>query len=225
MRTLGGQAYVYRLTVTTMDVPAFHFPARVKPDGLTDAVDSANVVKAPAALNGRIEKAGKANEWKVELKKGGIYAFDLHARRLDSPLCGVMTVLDATGKELTHLESADAATDPSPLPFSPAVDGIFTVRIAEKFRGRGGPNFLYRLRIIDVSAQPGRPGFRLTLAGDARNGNTPDAVSLLRNGKANVTVTAERTGGFAGPIELSASLPKGVTMNLAKLAPINPASL
>jgi hypothetical protein len=202
-RMLGGPAYVYRLTVTTANVPAFHFPAKVPSEGLTDAVDANDVLKAPIALNGRIEKPGTVNEWKIELKKGGKYTFDLQVHRVESPLCGVVTILDATGKELARLESSDSESDPAPLTFSPQVDGVYTVRLAEKFRGRGGPNFIYRLRIADASVVAGEPGFRLTMKADV--------YILSRGGNMNVVIAAERFGGFSGPIDLIASsLPKGV---------------
>ncbi|VTU00384.1 Peptidase domain protein OS=Solibacter usitatus (strain Ellin6076) GN=Acid_3763 PE=4 SV=1 [Gemmataceae bacterium] len=202
-RTLGGPAYVYRLTVTTADVPQFHFPLKVKPDGLKDVTDARVTLTAPVALNGRIEKPGAANEWKLDLKKGGRYALDLIARRAESPLCGVVTITDATGKEVAKAEATETA-DPGPLAFSPSVDGTFTVRVSEKYRGRGGPNFAYRLAVTDATAPAGEPGFRLTLA--------TDAVTLPRSGTVKVKVTAERTGGYAGPIVVKAlDLPKGVT--------------
>ncbi|HEV3438415.1 MAG TPA: hypothetical protein VG122_13715 [Gemmata sp.] len=209
-RTLGGPAYVYRLTVTTANVPAFNFPVTVKPDGLKDAMDAKDVVKVPIALNGRIEKPTAINEWKVELKKGGKYTFDLQARRAESPLCGVMTILDTSGKELARAESGDPSNDPAPLAFSPQTDGIYTVRVAEKFRGRGGPNFIYRLRVTDGVVVAGEPGFRLTM--------TADVTMLARAAKVNVPIAVERLGGFSGPIELSFSaLPKGVTIAPVKI--------
>jgi hypothetical protein len=211
-RTLGGQAYVYRLTVTTADVPAFQFPAKVAPDGLSDVTDMTLAHKAPLALNGRIEKAGTNNEWKVEFKKGGKYAFDLQVQRIESPLWGLVTVRDGSGKELARLEGGTGTGDPSPLAFSPPADGTYTVRVTDKFRGRGGPNFIYRLCVTDAAAVSAESGFRLTLTADSRVASSPDAHTLLRGAKMNVTISAERLGGFAGPIELSVSaLPKGVT--------------
>src|SRR5256885_3501144 len=56
------------------------------------------------------------------------------------------TVLDAAGKEVAKAEATETA-DPSRLAFSPPADGTYTVRVAEKFRGRGGPDFVYRLQI------------------------------------------------------------------------------
>jgi hypothetical protein len=204
-RTLGGQAYVYRLTVTTADVPAFHFPIKVKPDGLRDVTEPKDAVAAPVAINGRIEKAGSVNEWKVELKKSTQYVFDLQARRFDSPLCGLVTISDSTGKELAKAEASETA-DPAPLAFTPPTDGTFTVRVSEKFRGRGGPEFVYRLRLLGAStATPStEPGFRLTVAADA--------FTLPRAGNIKVKLATERLGNFGGPVIVKVlGLPKGVT--------------
>ena len=201
-RTLGGPAYVYRLTITTEKVPEFHFPIKAKPDGLKDATDASKPLQAPVALNGQIERPGLAGEWKLDLKKDKKYTFDLQARRYDSPLCGVVTITDATGKELAKAEGTEAA-DPNPLAFAPPADGTYTVRVAEKFRGRAGANFVYRLRVLD-GAEAAEPGFRLTVAADV--------FTLPRAGTLKVKVTSERVGGFAGPIVVTvADLPKGVT--------------
>ena len=208
-RGQGGQAYVYRLTLTTAVVPDFHFPLRVTPDGLKDVTATKEVVTAPVALNGRIPAPGAADEWRVALKKGA-YTLDLLARRADSPLCGVVTVTDAAGKEVARGEAADPSADPTVAVVAPA-DGTYTVRVAERFRTRGGPNFAYRLRITDATAAP--PGFRLTLLAENRQPPVaPDAVVVLRGATTKVRVGVERTGGFAGPVVLSAlALPAGVT--------------
>ncbi len=199
-RTLGGQAYVYRLTVTTAEVPAFHFPIKAKSDGLRDVTEPKEAVQAPVAINGRVTKPGEVNEWKVELKKGTKYTLDLQARRFESPLCGVVTVSDASGKEVAKAEATEIA-DPTPVAFIPATDGTFTVRVAEKFRGRGGPDFVYRLRITDGVVSD-EPALRLTVASDT--------FTVPRGGNIKVKVTAERSG-FGGPVIVKAmNLPKGV---------------
>ena len=207
-RSQGGPHYVYRLTVAA-GMPAsqaFKVPA----DGLTDATSPVATVKVPVALTGRIEKAGTVGEWKVELKKGRKYTLDLQARKYGSPLCGVVTVSDDTGKELARAESADTNNDPAPLAFSPPADGVYTVRISERFRGRAGPDFAYRLRITEPTAVV--PGFRLVVPVDARQGApSPDTLTLLRGGNVKLRVNVERLGDFTGPIELTLpELPKGV---------------
>ncbi|MFO0824217.1 MAG: hypothetical protein U0792_14075 [Gemmataceae bacterium] len=202
-RTLGGQAYVYRLTVTTADVPAFHFPIK-STDGLKNVTDAKETLHVPIALNGRIEKAGTANEWRVELKKGVRYLVEPVAKKAESPLCVVVRVTDATGKEVAKAEATETA-DPTPLAVTPAADGIYTVSVSEKFRGRGGPEFVYRIAVTDASAAiTDEPGFRLTLSSDA--------FTVTRGGNTKVKVNIDRLGGFDGPIALRVDdLPKGVT--------------
>lgn len=203
-RTLGGPAYVYRLTVTTADVPNFVFPLPVPTDGLPNVTDPTGIVQVPAAMNGRVATIGAASEWKVELKKDRKYTLELQARRFESPLCGVVTVHDASGKELGRRET-DVAGDPGLLVFAPPTDGTYVVRVGERFRGRGGPNFIYRLRVTDDTAKAGEPGFRLTAP--------TDVFTVLRGGTLKVKVTAERSG-YAGPIVVTVrDLPKGVTAN------------
>lgn len=216
-RGQGGPAYVYRLTLTAATIPDFAFPLRVTPDGLSDVVaPKTEAVQAPIALNGRIVKPGAADEWKVELKKGNKYTFDLQARRASSALCGVLTVSDTAGKELARGEAADLSSDPT-IAFQPQASGIYTVRIAERFRNRSGPNFVYRLRVTDGTG--GTPGYRLTVASDNRQALTTDAFTVLRGNSAKLKVVVERTGGFNGPIEVrSDQLPKGVTAKPVTIA-------
>ena len=117
----------------------------------------------------------------------------------------MVAILDPTGKELARAESADPSADPAPLAFSPPADGTYTLTVGEKFRSRGGPNFVYRLRVLDAAAPTlvGEPGFRLAVASDV--------FTVLRGGNVKVRVTAERTGGFGGPIVVRAvDLPGGV---------------
>jgi len=207
-RTLGGPAYVYRLTVTTANVPEFHYPLKVPPDGLKDATTSGPLAP-PIALNGQIERPGIVGEWKLDLKKGGKYTFDLQARRYGSPLCGVVRVCDVSGKEVAKAEASETA-DPNPLAFSPPADGVYTVSVAEKFRRPVGANFVYRLRVLD-GVEKVEPGFRLAVA--------TDMFTVPRGGNLKVKVTAERFGDFKGPIELTCGgLPKGVEAKPLTLA-------
>ena len=203
-RTLGGPAFVYRLTLTTAAVPAYHFPVTTEPDGLTDATDPTAARRPPVALNGRVGKTGEVNAWKLTLTKGTNYSFDLQARRYESPLIGVVTISDPAGKELATTEASETA-DPAPLAFTPPADGTYTIRVSEKFRGRGGDEFVYRLRVLD-SPDAVEPGVRLTVAADT--------FTIERGGIFKLKVTAERVGGFAGPVIVTASdLPAGVTAN------------
>lgn len=255
VRSQGGPAYVYRLTVTTgpvvdhvyplggkrgtklavtlsgQGVPSEPVTIQLPADGAThterislgDSLSNpitfdigdvpeilgptAQPVTCPAMLNGRIERVGASNEWMVNLKKAEKYDFTLRARTLGSPLCGVLTLCDAAGKELARAEGADLAADPS-LAFTAPADGVYTLSVTERFRSRGGPAFAYRLRCSAATAA--KPDFRIKLAADV--------VNVPRGGSVKVKVSVERIGGFAEAIGLTAAgLPTGVAMDKATI--------
>src|SRR5262249_8441892 len=194
----GGQAYVYRLTLTSepvvdrvyplggrrgsgvqLELTGQGLPAQPvelaipadaaatwaapltlngrKVDGvLLDTDDAAEHLEAepndtpqqvkplelPFVANGRIGKPGDVDLWAFQAGKGQPVEVELRALRLGSPLLGTLAVLDAGGKELTKADAAQA--DPS-LRFAPPADGVYFIRVADQFRGRGGPAFAYRL--------------------------------------------------------------------------------
>jgi hypothetical protein len=162
-------------------------------------------VKIPCVANGRIDRPGDVDYWAFSAKKGEALLFELRAALLGSPLQGVLTVRDAAGKELARAEATGAQLDPS-LTFTAPADGEYTVRVAERFRNRGGPAFVYRLRLTP----PPAPGFKLQLAADT--------VTVPRGGQAKLKVTAERLGGFADAIALTIEgLPASVKANPATI--------
>jgi hypothetical protein len=164
-------------------------------------------VSVPAMLNGRIARPGQADDWPVRLRKGEVYEVELRAAALGSPLHGVLTMLDAAGKELVRSDApAPGRTDPA-LRFTAPADGTYTLRVQDRFRSRSGPAFAYRLRV----APPGPPDFRLRLSADT--------VNLTRGGQAKLTIQAERLGGFAEAIALTIEgLPPGVTVKNMQVA-------
>jgi hypothetical protein len=167
-------------------------PAKVRP------------VAVPAVLNGRIDRPGDVDCWAVAARKGDMYEIELRAAQLGSPLDGVLTVLDAAGKELVRSDTpALGRTEPALLFKAPA-DGTYSVRVQDRFRSRGGPHFAYRLRV----ARPSAPDFRLHLS--------TDALSLPRGTQGKLVVQAERLSGFSGPIALTLDgLPRGITVKNA----------
>ena len=253
---LGGQAYVYRLTVTadahverifplggrrggTLDVEAVgqaipekltiaipkdapadyahSFSARSKQSSviMLDADDHpefiaphdlAKTIAFPGVLNGRVTKPGHVDEWKWQGKKGDAWEFELRAARLGSKLDGVVTIYDAEGKTLTKAEAT--AADCIARLTVPA-DGIYVVKVQDRFQSRGGPEFAYRLRI----APPPGADFRLTLASDPRQPIAGDAVTVPRKGTAKLKLNIDRFGGFKEPISLDVrGLPAHVTV-------------
>lgn len=205
----GGPAHVYRLTIRPGEPPP------PPTDLLANLDDRGATHGAPVALRGTIAAPGAATNWKVRMLKGERTTFDLVARRAGSPLCGVLTVADAAGKELAKAEPADATADPT-LTFAPPADGTYTVRVAERFRSRGGPAFTYRLKVTPEAA----PGVVLKLPIDNNTKLPTDALSIPRGGSVKLKVVVERTGGFAGPVELTAEgLPPGLTAKSVTIPP------
>jgi hypothetical protein len=180
---------------------------RLELDDLPEHVGSAEAaVTLPAIFNGRIGKAGAIDVWKWTAKKGQAFEFDLRAGRLGSPLDGVLSIVDAVGKELARAEAGPGQLDPS-LIFTVPADGAYSVRVQDRLHSRGGPAFTYRLRVA-----PPEPDFRLLLASDA--------ITLPRGGQAKLKIQAQRLGGFKESIALVLDgLPEGVTASAATLAP------
>jgi len=164
-----------------------------------DRPEQARLLSLPAIANGRIDKSGDVDYWAFQARKSQSVEIDLRARRLGSPLAGMLTVFDGKGKTLANSEAVDSAADPF-LRFTAPADGNYFVRVEERFHGRGGATFAYRLRL----GQLGEPDFRVRPASDV--------LAVNRGSESKLKVLVERMGSFAGPVSLTVEgLPKGVT--------------
>jgi hypothetical protein len=180
--------------------------------------DIAKVIPLPAVLNGRIEKPGQIDDWKVNGKKGDVLEFELRAAKLGSKLDGVLTITDKDGKPLSKAEANPG--DPM-IRFQFPVDGEYRVQVQDRFRSRGGPEFAYRLRI----APPPAPDFQVRIVSDPRQPGTGDAVTLSRKGQAKLKLNVQRIGGFKDPITLDVrGLPAHVSVT-PNVIPPNLASI
>jgi hypothetical protein len=205
----GPRDYTHRLTIqgkTTnplvLDVDDLPEYLEAEPN---DTPEQAQRVELPAVLNGRVDKPGDVDCWAIPGRKGEALDLDLRARRLGSPLLAVVTVSDATGKQLARAESGDAGRDDPWLRFTPPADGTYIVRVEDRFRDRGSPAHAYRLRI----ARPNPADSHLKLG--------TDALTLARGGQAKLRISAETMA--AAPIQLEVGgLPAGVTATPATIA-------
>jgi len=155
----------------------------------------------PVVFNGRIDQAGDVDLWRLDCRQGQVWQLDVRAARLGSPLDSVLAVLDETGRELAINDDLATGQTDSFLSFAVPADGTYVLRVAERFGGRGGQSFAYRLRV----AAPPAPNFDLLLAADALN--------LPRGGQAKLKVECRRQGGFDGPVAIDVhGLPAGVTV-------------
>lgn len=164
---------------------------------------------AGTVLNGRIQQAADCDFWQLSLKKGVAVQLKITATELRSPLDSLLQVFDTAGKLVAESDDAVAGVSDSLLTFQPNEDGVYSVRISDRFESRGGPNFSYRLSVRETAAL--QPSFRLRLQADALN--------LKRGGDAKVQITADRQNGHVAAIPLEVTgLPAGVSVAGTEIA-------
>ena len=154
--------------------------------------------EAPIVFNGRVSQPDDYDFWQLQVAEGQVLEFAFRGRHPGNPLNPLLVAMDSTGKELFRTEEKSTFTFPKA--------GIYRLRVSERYPGRGGPHFIYRLQV----SAPAAPDFRLQPA--------QHAVTLTRGGTAELTVNAVRLGGFSGEIKLTADqLPEGVTVTEATI--------
>jgi hypothetical protein len=200
----GPTNYDHRLNVADLLTPPF----RLDLDDLPEAMEDAPPVAPPVVLNGRIGKPAEVDSWRIRLAKGKPIEFEVRAKKLDSPLLAAIVIRDPTGKELAKADAVTTGGNDPVARITPAVDGDYTLTIADRFATRGGPRFAYRVRVTPPEVEP---DFRLRF--DA------STATVSRGGTAKIRLHADRRGGYTGPISLSIEgLPKGVTASAATIA-------
>jgi hypothetical protein len=182
---------------------------RLELDDLPEVIETVELkqpqlVTLPVICNGRIALPGDIDEWSFTATKGEHYEFDLRASRLGSPLDSVLTLFDATGKQLSQNDDLGKGQTDSRLTFKVPADGTYVVRIEDRLSSRGGSTFAYRLKISQPNVVPA--GFRLTLPAD---------VATIERGKEfKLKIDVQRLGGFQDEIALVIdNLPAGVALS------------
>jgi hypothetical protein len=159
-------------------------------------------LQLPVVLNGQIARAGDLDDWRVSLVKDQSVELEVHAAQLGSRLNSVVSVLDASGKELASNDDSANGQSDSKLVFKVPSDGVYQVTIRDRFGHRGGQAFAYRLKVQPTATEP---DFELLLPSEVLN--------LQRGREVKFKVTAKRLQGLTGPIALSFDgLPEGVTV-------------
>lgn len=147
-------------------------------------------VALPCVVNGRIERAGATQTWTFQGHKGEMIAGTLWAQQLGSPLRGVLTLSDASGKVLQRVEAAAKGSGDPVLRHTLPAEGRYTLQVADRFRSRGGPAHAYRLRLAREE-----PDVALTLL--------TDALTVPRGGQATLKVQIDWQGGVKEPLALT----------------------
>ena len=167
-----------------------------------DTIKTAQDINLPMIVNGQIGKPGDADVFRFSGKAGEVLSAEVYARRLNSPLDGLLRVTDAAGTVVAwnddyvekdaHLYKDIVGTtthhaDPCLTATLPKA-GTYYVQVLDS-QGHGGEAFGYRLHI-----GPARPDFAARV--------TPSSVTIPAATVVPLTVHVLRKN-YDGPIELS----------------------
>jgi hypothetical protein len=179
---------------------------------------SAQTLAWPVVVNGRIDKAGDEDWFRLSLKKDQSVLLEVTAQRhLRSPIDSVLEVYDNAGVKLAENDDGqplarpnhcahDFSSSDSWLPFKAPKDGDYLVRLRDQ-AGAGGPRAVYRLSVTKFKAD-----FHLY--------QWPDAVPIWGPGTtSSVLVEMSHWGGLKGDLHLRIDgLPKGWTGSAATIS-------
>jgi hypothetical protein len=157
---------------------------------------TAQRLKLPIIVNGRIDKPGDWDVFSFEGRAGQSIVAEVYARRLESPLDSVLRLTDAKGTQIALNDDCDDKgegletfhADSRILTTLPAA-GTYYLYIGDT-QHNGGADYTYRLRI----GEP-RPDFDLRVS--------PAVIDVNPGQTVPVTITAIRKDGFAGDIAIS----------------------
>ena len=203
-----------RTNAILLDVDELEEHLEVEPN---NAPKQANPASVPSVFNGRIDAPGDVDYWALAVKSGDVFDLEVRAARLGSPLDSVLTLFGPDGKQIAENDNLDKNQSDSRLRLVASADGVYRVRVAERFASRGGPAFAYRLRVTRPRTTP---GFRLKLPVDTLTvhrgvwGLKLPADKQPQPKPAKLKIVAERFGGFTGPITLEL---KGLPSDVAAI--------
>ena len=171
-----------------------------------DTPDKATPVSIPSGVTGRIDKRGDVDRYRFKATKDQRLILEGQTAALGSPAEVILTVQDAKGAKLAETNPAQAAR----LDWKAPADGEYLLQV-EHLHLWGGPDEVYR-----VTLTPFEAGFTLALQADR--------FEVRHDGTVDIPVLVNRQD-YAGPIEISARGPAGVTgsLTIAQGQPAKPA--
>jgi len=162
------------------------------------AAGAARPLAPGAAITGTLSKRGEIDEYSFPAKAGQMFRFEAISAQIGTRLDPVLRVVDKDDKQVAINDDFGNTLD-SRLDFKAPADGTYRVRLHNGTGEDGRLDSVYRL-----TSRLQQPGFTLSL---------PQAFAAPVGGKAALTVSCARTGGFAEEIVLKlAGLPEGVTV-------------
>jgi hypothetical protein len=158
-----------------------------------DRTQTAQKLKVPIIVNGRIDHAGDQDIFRFDGKSGEEIVAEVMARRLGSPLDSILRLTDAKGKELAVNDDTEDKSSAlqthhadSRILYKLPANGTYYLYLGDS-QHKGGADYAYRLRV----SHP-QPDFELRV--------TPSGINARSGATIPVTVHAIRRDGFAGDI-------------------------
>ncbi len=158
-------------------------------------------------VNARFLTAQEEGWYRFQAKQGATYTIACQPGSRDSAAVPILTLFDAKGTPLAKASAVETADHAAELTWKAPADGAYRLCVRDLQHGaRGGPEFIYRLTV-----RPAQPDFALRLGADY--------VNVVQGGRTEIDLFVQRTGGFTGPIDLTAAgLPDGVKIEPTRIA-------
>lgn len=153
---------------------------------------------ANVGISGVLAKPGEEDQYLVTVSPGQKLRVEMQARRLGSPIDGVLAIRNEQGGQLAGADDVPGSPDPLIADFTVPADVTKVVVAAKDLLGRGGADFNYRLVVRDLA----QPNFSLS----ASAGRV-----LIPSGGTQVLQVAVERQSYGGPIKLEiAGLPETI---------------
>lgn len=181
-------------------------PTRQK-RGLNDTLKKAELLPVNSGVNGWLNAPDDVDWFRFDARKGETYVLEVFARRYQSDLDSILSVHDASGKELavnddTVVDRRDymsLTTKDSRVVWTAPEDNTYYLRLTD-VQGNGGPSFVYFL-----TCRVAQPDFVLWCEPDDKANLGPGCSTTWH-------LHLERLHGLTGPVQIEVQgLPDGVT--------------
>ena len=183
-------------------------------DGRVEGLED-GLLPVPASVNGFIGAAGDRHEWRVRMGAGETLRLRVRAGSLGSKMDPVVSVASEEGKELAKNDDAGDGTTDAALTYVAAKEGVYLVRVNDRFPQRHGLSHAYRMEV----GRGGAVSFGLRIATDFYNAvrSAPEGAPEPQGGKPpakplGLKVDLTEAVGVAKEVVLEIEgLPAGVT--------------
>ena len=169
-----------------------------------DSRAQAQKIIPPLTVNGRLDRAGDIDRFSFQARKGERFELKLLASSPGAPMDSLLTVEDATGKELARVDDSAGDTNARLVWAAPA-ETNYVVVVRDLFN-KGGPDYVYRLEI-------GTPVPGFTVAVDTH----AFAVQVGKTNELKLTITPVNGYSCTNLQVVIEGLPDEVTVQAPKI--------